>query len=39
MPWVLVGFSKELEALWLKEKPKFFQLIDQCRANLAGATR
>jgi hypothetical protein len=39
MPWVLVGFSKELEVLWLKEKPKFFQLIDQRRANLAGATR
>jgi hypothetical protein len=39
MPWVLVGFSKELEALWLKEKPKFFQLIEQRRASLAGATR
>ena len=39
MPWLLVGFSKELEALWLKEKPKFVQLIEQRRANLAGATR
>ena len=42
MPWVLVGFGKELEALWLKEKPRlprFFQLIEQRRANLAGATR
>jgi len=39
MPWVLVGFSKELEALWLKEKPKFLQLIEQRRAGLAGATR
>ena len=38
MPWVLVGFSKELEALWLKEKPKFLQLIEQRRASLAGAT-
>jgi hypothetical protein len=39
MPWLLVGFSKELEALWLKEKPKFVQLIEQRRAHLAGATR
>jgi hypothetical protein len=39
MPWVLVGFSNELEALWQKEKPKFFQLIEQRRANLAPATR
>jgi len=39
MPWVLIGFSKELEALWLREKPKFLQLIEQRRASLAGATR
>jgi hypothetical protein len=39
MPWVLVGFSKELEALWLKEKPKFLQLVEQRRANPAGAVR
>ncbi len=39
MPWVLVGFSKELEALWLKEKPKFFQLIEQRRAKLSPATQ
>jgi hypothetical protein len=39
MPWVLIGFSKELEALWLKEKPKFFQLIEQRRAKLSPATR
>jgi len=39
MPWVLIGFSKELEALWVKEKPKFFQLIEQRRAKLAPATR
>jgi len=39
MPWLLIGFSKELEALWLKEKPKFFQLIEQRRAKLAPATR
>jgi len=38
MPWVLVGFSKELEALWLREKPKFFQLVEQRRASLAGAS-
>jgi hypothetical protein len=39
MPWVLVGFSKELEALWLKEKSKFFQLIEQRRAKLSPATQ
>jgi hypothetical protein len=39
MPWVVIGFSKELEALWLNEKPKFNQLVEQRRANLAGATR
>ncbi len=39
MPWVVIGFSKELEALWLKEKPKFFQLVEQRRAKLAPATR
>lgn len=39
MPWVMIGFSKELEALWLREKPKFFQLVEQRRASLAGATR
>jgi hypothetical protein len=39
MPWVMIGFSKELEALWLGEKPKFFQLVEQRRASLAGATR
>jgi hypothetical protein len=39
MPWVLMGFSKELEALWSKEKPKFFQLIEQRRAKLAPAMR
>jgi hypothetical protein len=39
MPWAVIGFSKELEALWLKEKPKFFQLVEQRRASLAGATR
>ena len=39
MPWVLIGFSNELEALWLKEKPKFFQLIEQRRAKLSPATQ
>jgi hypothetical protein len=39
MPWVLVGFSKELEALWLKEKPQFLQLIEQRRAKLSPAMR
>jgi hypothetical protein len=39
MPWVLLGFSKDLEALWLKEKPKFFQLIEQRRAKLSPAVR
>jgi hypothetical protein len=39
MPWVLLGFNKELEALWLKEKPKFLQLIEQRRAKLSPAMR
>jgi hypothetical protein len=39
MPWVLLGFSKELEALWLKEKQQFFQLIEQRRAKLSPASR
>ncbi len=39
MPWAVIGYSKELEALWLKEKPKFFQLVEQRRAKLAPATR
>jgi hypothetical protein len=39
MPWVLVGFSKELDALWRKEKPKFFQLMEQRRTKLSPATR
>lgn len=39
MPWVLVGFSKELEELWLKEKPQFFQLIEERRAKLSPAMR
>jgi hypothetical protein len=39
MPWVVLGFSKELEALWLKEKPKFIQLVEQRRTSPAGATR
>jgi hypothetical protein len=37
MPWILVGFSKELEALWQKEKPKFFALTEQRRAKLSMA--
>ena len=39
MPWAVIGYSKELEALWQKEKPKFFQLVEQRRAKLAPATR
>jgi hypothetical protein len=39
MPWVLIGFSKELEALWLKEKQRFFQLIEERRAKLSPAMR
>ena len=39
MPWVWIGFSKELDALWRKDKPKFFQLIDQRRAQQAPAFR
>src|SRR5260370_24194321 len=37
MPCVVIGFSKELETLWLREKPKLLQLIEQTLAILAGA--
>jgi len=39
MPWLLVGLQQRVEALWLKEKPTSSRLIEQRRANLAGATR
>ena len=39
MPWVLIGFNKELEALWLKEKQQFMQMIEQRRAKLSPAIR
>lgn len=39
MPWVLIGYDKQLEALWLKEKQQFVQLIEQRRAKLSPATR
>jgi hypothetical protein len=39
MPWVLIGFNKELEALWLKEKQQFLQMIEQRRAKLSPAIR
>ena len=31
MPWLLIGFSKELEALWLKDKREFFNWFAQRR--------
>jgi hypothetical protein len=34
MPWLLAGYSKELDALWQKEKPKFFALAEQRRETL-----
>ena len=39
MPWVLIGYSKELDALWRKDKPQFFQLVDHRRAQLSPALR
>jgi len=39
MPWVLIGYNKELDSLWQKEKPKFFQLMEQRRAQLSPAAR
>lgn len=35
MPWVLIGFTQELNALWTKEKSKFMQLMEERKANLA----
>jgi hypothetical protein len=39
MPWAVLGFSKDLEVLWTKQKPQFNQLVEQRRAKLAMATR
>jgi hypothetical protein len=39
MPWILVGYTKELETLWQKEKPRFFQLMEQRRAAPSMAPR
>jgi hypothetical protein len=39
MPWILVGYTKELEALWQKQKPRFFQLMERRRAELLMASR
>ena len=39
MPWILVGYTKELEALWQKQKPPFFQLMERRRTELPMASR
>jgi hypothetical protein len=39
MPWILVGYTKELEALWQKQKPRFFQLMERRRTELPMASR
>lgn len=39
MPWILIGYSKELDALWIKQKTQFFQLMEQRRAPLSPASR
>jgi hypothetical protein len=39
MPWLLVGYTKELEALWQKQKPQFFQLMERRRTELLMASR
>jgi len=39
LPWVLLGYNKELDGLWQKEKQKFLQLMEQRRAKLSPATR
>lgn len=39
MPWVMIGFSKELDALWTKQKPQFLQLMEERKAKLAMASR
>lgn len=39
MPWILIGFSQELDTLWRKEKPKFMQMIQQRRASLPAPAR
>jgi hypothetical protein len=39
MPWILVGYTKELDALWRTEKPRFFQLMERRRAESPAASR
>jgi hypothetical protein len=39
MPWIFIGYTKELDALWHKEKPKFYQLMEQRRVAPSMAPR
>jgi hypothetical protein len=39
MPWVFIGYTKELDALWQKQRPRFFQLMEQRRAAPSMAPR
>ncbi len=39
MPWILIGYNQPLDQLWRKEKSKFFQLLEQRRAQLPAASR
>jgi len=39
MPWVYLGYNQELDGIWQKQKPRFFQMMEQRRAKLAPATR
>jgi hypothetical protein len=35
MPWIVAGFSKELEELWSKNRAGFVEAVEKRRANLA----
>lgn len=37
MPWMLTGFSSELEQMWKKDRPSFLQMIEQRQHPAAGS--
>jgi hypothetical protein len=34
VPWVMAGFSKDLEQMWKKNKPAIFEMAEQRRKDL-----
>ena len=34
MPWILVGYSDELERLWRRDRPKFLEMVEKRRGAI-----